>query len=210
MWIKLKVSKVIKHEKYGIGDWADVGTDLALQWISANHAEALNFDGVLAEEGIGIVYPPSSRAPIIPVKSIPMQESGLTPCFPRSLILNAPYSIQDRDSPNLLRNIGQMAFIFELLKQWDVVLILSSFTVNASKVGTEAERELTGAIVHDLRVPYYQQCAFGVQNNQAGQDFCAVLAEERGNGKALAALRALYRVQPMAYYVSPEWGRKEV
>lgn len=209
MWVKLSVSKIINHKRYSKGEWVDVSADLATSWIANDHAESLNIDSLLNEEGLGVVYPPSgtSKKPILPFKKVTLAEGHIKPLFPRSLLLNAPYSIMDKDSPDLLRNAGRFALCFELLKKWDVVLILASFDRNASKAGDAAEREYTRGIIHDLRVPYYQSCAIGVQDNSAGKEFCEALSEEQERGRILAPLRAFYRVKPLAYFLPPNWGR---
>jgi hypothetical protein len=204
MWVKLKTSKVIANKHYGIGDWVEVGTDTAIKWIGLNHAESLPFDSPNLKD-CGVVYPPSSKAPKLPF-NIQSENGGLKALFPKNLFLNAPYSIADRDSPNLIRNAGRFAVFFDLLNKWDVVLIFGSYEINASKVG-QSEHEITQALVHDLRVPYYQSCAWGVKDSEAGRDFLDALTEERARGTVLAPLRALYRVKPMAYYLPPDWGK---
>lgn len=206
MWVKLLVSKVINHKSYGKGDWVDVSTDRATKWVAAEHAVALDFGSILSSEGIGVAYPPSNKPPLLPFKNVTLQEGAIKPYFPRTLLLNAPYSIIDRDSPDLLRNAGRFAILFDLLNKWDVVLILGSFDVNASKVG-HAEHERTQSIVHDLRVPWYQSSAVGVRDNEAGREFCAAWSAERAFGKVLAPLRAFYRTKPLAYFVPPSWGK---
>lgn len=208
MWVKLKVTKVIQKKSYSPGQWVEVGTDEALRWIAAEHAETLDLGGLLSESDIGVVYPPSSKKPVLPFRNLALAEGGIKPLFPRSLIMNAPYSISDRDSPEFLRNIGKLASIFRLLQSWDVVLILSSFERNALSVAKD-ERADTEAIAHDLRVPYYQACGIGVKDSPKGREFCEVYTEERARGKVLASLRAYYRVQPLTYFAPPSWGRKD-
>lgn len=208
MWVKLRVSKVVNHVKRGIGDWVEVGTDLALKWIAAEHAETLNIDSIFQADDIGIVYPPSPKAPMIPYKNIRIKEGGISPLFKRNLFINAPYSITDRDSPDLLKNAGRLAILFDLLNLWDVVLIFASFETNASMVAS-AEHRRTEAIIHDLRVPFYQSCAIGIRDSEAGREFCSAWSAERAHGTILAPLRAFYQVKPLGYFLPPSWGKKE-
>ena len=208
-WVKLLASKTIMGKPYHVGEWVEIGTDTALKWIAAKHAEALPYDGMFTIENAGIVHSESTKKAKVPFKNIPVGTGDFTPCFERNLFLNAPYSFADRDSPDVIRNIGKLYQFFELLKTWDVILVLSSFQQNASKAVSDAEGKLTKALVHDLRVPYYQQCVIGARDNEAGRAFLEALRAELPKGRILASLRAIYRVKPLVYYLPPNFGKGE-
>lgn len=207
MHIKLKVSKVIQGKHYHKGDWCEVGNDLARKWIAAGHAESLNVDVLFNLQHSGVLYP-DEKKPVLPFNQTPMQRGQFECAFERTMLLDKPYAFMDRNSPDLIRNAGRFAIFFDLLETWDVVLILASFETNASKVAPD-EHEVTRALVHDLRVPYYQRCVIGVRDSACGKLFCEALAEEQENGAILAPLRALWRIKPLAYYLPVLWGKKE-
>lgn len=207
MHVKLKVSKVVQGKHYHKGDWCEVGNDLARKWIAAEHAESLDFNAILNTRDSGIVYP-HEKKPNLPFKQVAMARGQFEIPYERTMLLNASYSLADRDAPDLIRNAGRFAIFFDLLETWDVVLILASFETNASKVAPE-EHEATRTLCFDLRVPYYQRCVIGVRNSENGRLFCEALAEEQERGRVLAPLRALWRVMPLAYYLAPAWGKKE-
>lgn len=207
MHVKLKVSKVIQGKHYSKGDWVSIGNDLARKWIAAEHAESLNPDAIFSASNSGVLYT-GNKKPILPFTQLPVKEGQYEARYEKTMLMSAGYSISDRDAPDLIKNAGRFAIFFDLLETWDVLLILSSFEINASKIAPE-EHEITRALVHDLRVPYFQRCIIGVRNSENGRLFCEALAEESERGRVLAPLRALWRVMPLAYYLPPTFGKKE-
>lgn len=208
VWVKLKVSKVVQSKHYHPGDWLEIGGDLARKWIAAEHAESLDFNAIFSARNSGVLYT-GNKKPTLPFKQIATEQGQYEPRFDKTMLMNASYSIADRDAPDLIRNAGRFAIFFDLLEKWDVVLILSSFEVNASKIAPD-EHEITRALCSDLRVPYYQRCIIGVRDSANGRLYCEALAEEQERGRVLAPLRALWRVVPLAYYLPPLWGKKEM
>ena len=208
MWIKLLTGKTIMGKRYQAGDWVDVGTGDAVKWIAAEHAESLNFDGLFTATDSGVVHPPDTKRPALPFNQIATKDAEPFPYFQRTMLMNASYSLMDRDAPDLVKNAGRFAIFFDLLESWDVVLILSSFETNASKVA-QAEHDITRELCLDLRVPYYQRCIIGVKDSPDGKLFCEALNEEMGRGKVLAPMRAFWRVKPIAYFLPVGFGKKE-
>lgn len=207
MHVKLRVSKVIQGKHYSKGDWCEIGNDLARKWIAAEHAESLNPDAIFSASNSGVLYA-GNKKPILPFTQLPVKQGQYEARYEKTMLMSAGYSISDRDAPDLIKNAGRFAIFFDLLETWDVLLILSSFETNASKIAPE-EHEITRALVHDLRVPYFQRCIIGVRNSENGRLFCEALAEESERGRVLAPLRALWRVMPLAYYLPPTFGKKE-
>lgn len=208
MHVKLRVSKVIQGKHHSKGDWVTIGNDLARKWIAAEHAESLNPDAIFSASNSGVLYA-GNKKPILPFTQLPVKEGQYEARYEKTMLMSAGYSISDRDAPDLIKNAGRFAIFFDLLETWDVLLILSSFETNASKIAPE-EHEITRALVHDLRVPYFQRCIIGVKDSANGRLFCEALAEESERGRVLAPLRALWRVMPLAYYLPPTFGKKEM
>jgi len=85
---------------------------------------------------------------------------------------------------------------FNLLTKWDLAVPLMPDTILAADLGTPAERELTKAIIHDLRVPVYNTAVMFLQRNRTTERLMGLWYEEKALGEPLAFLRALGRAQP--------------
>jgi hypothetical protein len=93
---------------------------------------------------------------------------------------------------------------FALLERWDAAVPLWQYTVTAESVGTPAERELTKAIIRDLRVLLHATELLFVCKNEAGQALVEAWQSEEGD-RRLAFLRALYTVKPRLCVLPTSW-----
>lgn len=93
------------------------------------------------------------------------------------------------------------------LDKWDAAVPLWRYDVTAVSVGTAEEREMTQAIIRDLRVLMHSTELLFVRRNEAGQALVDTwLAEiERGGDKRLAFLRAVYQVKPRLCVLPVSW-----
>lgn len=155
----------------------------------------INFD----EEGIGIISPRDIKIPY----GIPFNQSDIIePAFAKTVYVNSGNNFNKL--PQVVRNVGKLATVFQLLKTYEMVLFLRAFKENARHFAKE-EHERTLAIVGDLRVKVYSDKVWAMQDTKATRKFCKVLQEEMEYGQELAMLRAFYQVKPIAYFVNTNW-----
>jgi len=99
-----------------------------------------------------------------------------------------------------------VAIGFEFLARWDVAAPFWRLGVLAKDLGTSAERERTGAVLHDLRVPVYSHELLFVRASEAGRAFITAWRAECEQGdERLAFLRALYTVKPIFCVLPRLW-----
>ncbi|MFO7743384.1 MAG: hypothetical protein R6X31_13850 [Anaerolineae bacterium] len=99
---------------------------------------------------------------------------------------------------------------WHLLERWDAAVPMWRYGVNASDVGTKAERERTKAVVRDLRVLLHSVELLFVRDNKNGQALMDAYRDELENGgeKRLAFLRAHYRTKPRLCVLPRPWLAK--
>lgn len=81
---------------------------------------------------------------------------------------------------------------------WDLAVPLYSYTKLTDKLGSAEERKATKALIHDLRVPYYNTDLMFIKRNDRTKELITRWAEERQGttDEKLAFIRALYQVKP--------------
>lgn len=96
---------------------------------------------------------------------------------------------------------------WHFLERWDCAVPLWRYGVNASDVGSKAERKRTVAVVHDLRQLLHSVELLFVRNNAAGQALVEAYREELEGSQEqrLAFLRALHRVKPRCCVLPTTW-----
>lgn len=94
---------------------------------------------------------------------------------------------------------------------WDMAVPLHSYTKLAERLGSEAERKATEALVHDLRVPYFNTDLMFIKRNKRTEDVMACWAQEKvdTSDDKLAFLRAVYQAKPFILPLPTEWIRKK-
>lgn len=196
---------------YHPGDCVDVGKQSALRWIIDGSARALapqKFDAAELK-GCGVVLMGD------PAPALAAQASRITQYIP-----TLPITISDApDLPYARTLIWDTAFPlrpelvpvgFGLLDRWEVAAPLASYDTLAIHIGSEAARQRTAAIIHDLRVPVYDTRLLFVKRCRAGRELLAAWAVERetGDHDGLCFLRALWRVKPLVNALPCTWNKQ--
>ena len=96
-------------------------------------------------------------------------------------------------------------------RAWEIAVPLYSYTKLTTRLGSEAERKATEALIHDLRVPYYNTDLMFIQRNKRTEALMSTWAEERKgtSDDKLAFLRAVYLTKPFILPLPTEWVRKK-
>lgn len=97
---------------------------------------------------------------------------------------------------------------WHFLERWDAAVPLWRYGETAASTGSASERELTRAVVRDLRVLLHSVELLFVNGRSAGGcDLVARWADEceRGPDKRLAFLRAVYQVKPRLCVLPTSW-----
>jgi hypothetical protein len=185
---------------YKKGDFVDLpNTRLARQWIANNEARPFNLDDTIKADDVGIV----SRCGLnLPYKMPFTQADIVSPVYPRTVVVNTKESL--KRLPKIIKNIGRLAIMLDMLERFDVIVALANFKQRALHVAPN-EHERTLSIVGDLRIPYYSNDVFAVRDNKAGRKFCEVLEDELQYGEQLALLRTVYQSPSLFYYLPTEW-----
>lgn len=203
-----RISQHGKIEIYNSGDWLTVGRMEAMTLVAEGKAELQDTNGLLDTTGTAVYAPESELDELTLFFTIPT--IGINPCpvdaidNQYNLFLDAGYCFKDKKSPEIIRNPSKFAFVFEYMKEHDVVLILRDYNTTVAAFG----RELLATEKHtfDNRVMSYQTCAVGIQNTKTGLEFYQAWQDEKENGEFNALVRALFIVKPTVYYLPPEWG----
>ena len=96
-------------------------------------------------------------------------------------------------------------------RAWDLAVPLYSYTKLAQELGSEEERKATAALIHDLRVPYYNTDLMFIKRNKRTEALVQRWAEENQNttDEKLAFLRAVYVTKPFILALPTTWIRKK-
>lgn len=211
MWVELRANKYVerngKQHLYKPGTRIDIGRQSALEWVAAGDAVLIETITGDLPSNAGIVT--ATTAGLEAIKAIVRatdQETQIIegpPSIPfgRTLIWDSGARLR----PDFI-NIG-----FNLLARWQLAVPLWSYTELACHIGTDAEREATKAIIHDLRVPVYDTRLVFVRRCSDTKAFIDEWMKERafGGDDKLAFHRALYRCKPVLCALPMSWtGRK--
>lgn len=215
MWVQLKQVKIIDimgvpTRKYP-GDWVDVGKQTALSWIADGSAHTLEKDAMadIIDYTAGIVAIPklddnikaalSEKIPHLGIKYSEVPEIA----FSETLIYNnslKPLRLE-------LIHVG-----FKHLEQWQVLAPIWDYKELASDLGTKEDRELTKAVIRDLRVPVYdpklifvRRCDETKALIESWLDWQTKISDYR-----LAFQCALYQVKPLVYPLPTAWINKDM
>lgn len=95
---------------------------------------------------------------------------------------------------------------WHFLERWDAAVPLWRYGVNATDVGTPAERKRTQAVIRDLRVLLHSVELLFVRDNEDGRALMAAYRQELDDGDGrLAFLRAFYRTKPRLCVLPATW-----
>lgn len=198
-----------RQQAYHPGEVVYVGKQIAKQWVAEHRAELLppppDCDDMAFSCGVMVRTVDVESAQVALAGAYPQlsvtQGSGLN--FSKTLLLDGQLSPR-----SVIVGLG-----FNLLKAWQVVAPLWSYTELARHVGSEKERTLTQAIIRDLRVPLYdtrmvfmRRCSTTLALLDCWRDEMVEGGEER-----LAFLRAIYQVKPTVCAGPTTWlGMRDV
>ena len=103
--------------------------------------------------------------------------------------------------PGYEPNCLQLIATFKAMRTftWDIAVPIKSYAKLTKDLGTEADRKRTEAIIHDLRVPYYNTHLLFVRRNETTQLLMGSWYKEMRDGgdECLAFMRALYQIKPL-------------
>ena len=94
---------------------------------------------------------------------------------------------------------------------WEIAVPIYSYNKLARDCGTSAERKLTKAVIHDLRVPVYNPGLMFVERNERTEALMSQWITEmshEGFDNRLAFMRALYKVKPFILPLPTIWVKK--
>lgn len=207
MWVQLKCIKYIekngKEQAYHPGDWVNVHRQHALRWIAAGEAispdpstSSADIDysaGILALVEPGEEF--RSRLAEIPQLQFTVGPIGL------------PYSETLIWHPSVVLKLGLLSVGFRLLEKWQMAVPLLDYKTLALNVGSEAEREETKAMIHDLRVPIRDPRLMFLRRCDATRQLINIYAKDIETGKhpQLSLLRAIWQVKPVVCDLPNTW-----
>lgn len=193
-------------ETFNRGDWIEVGRKEAMTLVAENKAEMTDYKALLDTEGTAVYVPKGGldNLKLFFEMSLKSDEFPGELSHDYNLFLDEGYCFQDKNSPHVIRNPAQFAFLFEYLHDFDTVLILRDFTKTVGEMGREMD--ITQKHTFDNRVMSFQTCAVGIANTKYGREFYEAWQDEKENGEYNALVRALFIVKPTVYYLAPNWG----
>lgn len=188
------------------GDWVKVDDKEVKRLLSLNVATHPKHSTDFINDTVEIIrmFPTEDRALDLPIN--PMKIAHGYPATIKGVDSQCFVCISDNPNIRFLKNYGMFETVLESLTVFDVVLILASFSETIAD--THIEQKACAAILPTLFAPYYQDCAFGVQNTKKGQAFYSAWVQELENGKKHALARALHMTSPTATFLPPDWGNR--
>ena len=187
---------------YFPGDWVEVGKHDAKQWIEDGSAEILRADiktsafdfvdcGVVLTDG---EFNPQRQAQLdLEVKRAPPLLQ-----FPKTMLYDGKF----KRANHQLIPVG-----FNMLDHWQIVVPLHSYQELACDIGDDHDKQITQAIVHDLRCMVYEPRYMFIKRCPDMQRLLSLWQDEKKRGKSekLAFLRAVYKVKPLILAVPVTW-----
>lgn len=200
MWLQIVADKTIEGERYRPGDWYDADKVTARRWLAQGEVWVPP-DRVqeLLPSGSGIVATRENQNAQALARRFQLGLNVGPPSMPfaRTLIWNVDASLR----------VDMVPVGFGLLETWQMAVPLRDHDTLAADVGTEAEREKTRAVIHDLRVPVYNTSVIFAQDCEETR-LLFQLWEAEGGGE-LAFLRSLYQARPMILALPSIWVQGE-
>lgn len=206
MWVRLRSIQYIEANgvqvTYRHGDWVNVGKQTAMRWLIEGAADlpTKEIDKFIGD-GAGVVVQGKAfdTMPVYPGLKVVVGD----PCiaFERTLIWDTSIAVRMELIP----------FGLSLLDRWQVAVPLWSYDQLAVHVGSEADRAMTLSVIHDLRIPMYDdRVIFAKSCPEVGE----VIKRWRvdvaaGCETKHAFLRAVYTVKPFILALPLTWTHPE-
>lgn len=205
MWVQLKSIKHIpirgKPATFYPGDWVEVGKQTALQWLADGTACQPEFAGKGGDLiGISTAHIYTDDAAVISQRlkayqhMIPIKGSNIQMSAPKIIYWSAAVNVRPAA---LVIGLG-------LVQTWEIAVPLMDYKTLAAHAGEDADREMTHAVVRDLRVPLYDTRLMFLRSCENTTRLIARWQTEPGD-RSLAFLRALYETKPLVLALPCSW-----
>ena len=219
MWVKLLVTKTIEvdgtSQTYHPGDWITVGKQSAMVMIAASEAIIANQDNLASIMPAGahvlLTRDPDDGGKLLSrLEATKLPFAVLADGAAVSLLHSHMLILQ----PDTDIKVEMIPIGFRLLEKWQMAVPIGDYHEMAIQIGTPADRDITEAVIRDLRVPYYDTRMIFVKRCADTKAFFETWGEEllalRGKTDArLAFLRAMYKVKPILCALPTLWSRRE-
>ena len=216
MWVQLKSIKMVevqgKLRTYKQGDWVDVGKQTALLWISEGAAwipDGAAVDLMGADCGVFLFGDHSPEQMSAALGDYAGKIEARCGAWPDGL----PWSKTLLYNPHLKMRKELTPVGFHLLDTWQVCAPLWDYEKLAADQGSEADRELTAAVIADLRVPLYSPDLVFVRRCGDSERWLADWgSDDRGSkgDRRFSLLRSLYRNKPLLLALPTVWIGKDM
>jgi len=200
VWVQLIQSMHIedrgKLRQYHAGDWANVGKQLALQWVADGKAVSPFPETVAVEEPEG-------------TSGIMMFGGGDEPSVGVDVSRDGLWEMRWHKtafwSSDSKVNLAMFAIGFGLINKWEVAVPLWDYRHLArDEEMDDDEREYTAKVIRDLRVPLYDIRLMFMRRCENTRRLLEVW-EGEGQWTRLSFLRSLYRVKPLVLALPVTW-----
>lgn len=205
VWIQ--ATGIVYLEKNGVtkilhpGDWGTTGKSHARELLTKGQARILSpgtlrdvqeltdcaiyIRGVILDSQRSQIVAKHPGVAVMPWTGFPSSEIG------RFLLWDMSASLRHE---LIVTGLG-------LLTKWQIACPLLSYDTLAQNIGTEQERAVTKAIIHDLRVPVYNpKVIFARQGEETKKLF-----DLWDNEGELSFLRAIYQARALTLALPPSW-----
>lgn len=198
-WVKLRTIQYV--EEYGVrrilypGDWYNFGRQHAERLIACGDAWSPSGEvRAPPTAGVAVIGAVTQREVSEALQTVTFE--GYLP-FPFTLIWDTTVRLRTE-----LLGPG-----FGLLDKWLMAVPLASYSQLACHIGDDEDRARTEAVIHDLRVPFYDCRMVFARRCLETIRFMAMWAEEGegGSDKRLAFLRTYYRLKPTLCALPTSW-----
>lgn len=188
-----------RHRTYHPGDFVNVGKAYALRLIEAGEARAFEPVKFSLPEGCGVVLTQES----VDARSRLSKLDGLS----ISVGSNLAYERTLFYTPGAHLPLDLLPPGFGFLERWEVAAPLFSYTILASALGDEAERQYTEDVIRDLRVPVYDTRLIFMRKCETTEQLLHQYGQELpyGGGEMLSFMRAVYKVKPHILALPITW-----
>ena len=210
MWLQLLAPKQVDIRgvptRFLPGDWVNVGKHDARLWLARGeaHIPKVKAANLLDITSTGVLVKDGQKTAAL--KHLEMytglnieEAEGIEIVWNRTAIFDTSASVQPA-----FFSIG-----FGLLDKWEIAAPLYDYKTLAANIGTDEEREMTKAVIHDLRVPVYDTRLLFVKRTETTIRLVEMWNQEPGE-RRLAFMRALYKVKPFILALPCNWSGHSV
>jgi hypothetical protein len=207
MYVQLTVRKQLdidgRSRTYHPGDWVRVGKQSALQWIAQGQARTAEPVKMVLPPGCAVLLRRDAKGAMDPFRKLGLEirwsvisNGDIQPKHARTLLWD----------PSVPPRMEILLAGFGFLDRWQMAAPLWSYDKLACDVGSQADRERTKALVHDLRIPLYETNLLFLRRCDETERVLSLWRQECQDGdERLAFLRAVYQVKPLILALPMTW-----